>query len=367
MSNITSSTAGSSLQALFVKSDASGSDLGKGKRSVLPWSNASTSTSSASSPSSTASHPRFADMIKAMSLKRSRPAATHSFATAVDSSPSNEQQPQRSLSLPVPAKASIELEPASSPSIDSSFFTRSPSTSPSRSQKTVLGAVHKMTSVPLLSTRKPTTTPSLPQKQQQQKSLSSTTFSWLSLDKVQDPDLAITPRRIPLNEPTDENNMMINRKSWSSRTLRRTRSFYHRASPEEEDSDDDATLFEEEEPKDIAMGLFDAVADERPSFADIMEMEKPFQFFVASKVEQQHQQSIKFKEGGERRRKVPPRIERTFSLPLVNELEMWLVDQIYTVSYQKLNQGSRPLADEVVMSNLIKSLSLRFPALQGRM
>ncbi|KAJ3015410.1 UNVERIFIED_CONTAM: hypothetical protein HDU68_012751 [Siphonaria sp. JEL0065] len=221
-----------------------------------------------------------------------------------------------------------------------------------------------MTSVPLLLSRKPTTTASLAPSHP--KSLSSTTFSWLSLDKAQDPDLAITPRRILSEETVDEIIPTPKWKSWSGRTLRRTRSFYHRASSEEEDSDDDATLFEEEVPKDIAMGLFDAIADERPSYADIMEMDKPFQFFVASKVERQ-QQAIKAKEDEEKRRKVPPRIERTCSLPLVNELEMWLVDQIYTVSFYKLNQGSRPLADEVVMSNLIKTLSMRFPALQGRM
>ncbi|ORY52650.1 hypothetical protein BCR33DRAFT_711909 [Rhizoclosmatium globosum] len=117
-------------------------------------------------------------------------------------------------------------------------------------------------------------------------------------------------------------------------------------------------------PKDVVIDLFDVVVDETP-------------------VKNVHVHSSRVSMGGNKlarllrafipesvidaermRKNNAPRMER--SLSLMNNLELWLVDQIYNVSFQKLSKDSYPLAEAVVISNLVKSLISRYPALKRR-
>ncbi|KAI9353509.1 hypothetical protein BDR26DRAFT_848694 [Obelidium mucronatum] len=351
-----------------------------------------------------------------MSLKRSRPlSASSTSSTSLDHLHLN-----RTTSLPIPAKP-LSLENSNNnqsstiaQSIEPPKFTRSLSTSSMHSQKTLLGSVHRVTSLPLLSSpprNKQTSLPPLPLHQQQQRNqqqqqqqqpqqlgLHRPGFaSWLSEEITRDPELALNPK---LSNKSNNNNIqndlnadiqqVVDASSSKSspflftRGLQRTRSFYRRVviqvsdgstTPELGPDSDESEIEEEEEEakcnedsddddeaKDIGLCLFDAITEERPSFEQIMQMDREFQDKVALRVAAAEGRTSP-SAGNEKRRLVPPRIERSFSLPLANDLEMWLVDQIYTVSYQKLNQGRRPLADEVVVSNLIKSLAVRFPVL----
>ncbi|KAJ3074325.1 hypothetical protein HDU98_011487 [Podochytrium sp. JEL0797] len=142
----------------------------------------------------------------------------------------------------------------------------------------------------------------------------------------------------------------------AKRVLRRTRSFYRRADLVGED-DEDA------HGGDIASSLFDAIVEDVPlSLNEIRSLDLPFQSFVG-RTTMQRSSSISEGVGCALERKlVAPRMSAR-SLSLVNNLELWMVDKVYSLSCQKLSRGKQALQQEVIMNNLVKRLTQKFPAL----